>query len=160
MEWTPSWPPWLIEFASSEQRPIQQWSTWRSRKWNGEWKEIQKEEEGQKPFGRVGAASGLALSKALPRGRAQHLRDCRAFLKSFLLFFTPSSFLSHTQTRLPLCWRACSVHLLECRHLRHPGKRPRRGKGLLYWYVSKFCARTHRKTSCPPRSGSTFSCLG
>jgi len=75
---------------------------------------------------RFGGASGLALSKAPPRGRAQHLRVCRAFLRAS--FSSSRRLLSYHTLRLAcLCVeRACSVHLLECRHLQHPGKCPER----------------------------------
>ena len=81
---------------------------------------------------RFGVASGLALCKAKQCRGGEHSssdgRVCQAFLKSFLLFLTPSSSY-HTLKLACLCvGRACSVHLLECWHLQHPGTRPERRK--------------------------------
>lgn len=70
---------------------------------------------------RFGAASGLALSKGLPRGRAQHLRDCRAFLRAS--FSSSRRLLSYHTLKLAClcvgalavstCWNAGTCNTLE-----------------------------------------------
>ena len=164
VERTPSWPPWLIEFANLEQRPILQWSTWRSRRWNGERKEIQEEVEGKsRPFWRALRRSlGLGAVKSTAAGESTAPQSLPGILKE-LPSLLHAVFLPTTHSDSPAsvlgvlavstCWNAGTCNILESAL---EGK----AKGLLHWYVSEFRVRTHRKTSCLPRSGSTFSCLG
>jgi hypothetical protein len=68
-------------------------------------KEIQEEgcHKSRPLLPRFGFSSALALPRSAP---AQSLPG---ILNSFFLLFTKSSFLSHTQTRLPLCWGVLAV---------------------------------------------------